>query len=240
MTCNGMSKRYSYGTLNKLAEPKMTNSSHSETPETAPHEIIHPGSRALYRYWEGLRGQQAAPGRDQLNLGSLKTMISWLFIIERHPLKPAFKWRLAGTGICNLWGRELTAGNPLEGWHDLDLRTMSRLLDGVISHSQPSVARFRAITDKGSEIGLEIVLLPMRPRRSNQTQIFGSILPFKDPDWSDGEKLVEFELSSVRAIWSEPAATTPTNADPTVAQASQTHRVCVKRPTLQVIEGGLK
>ena len=37
----------------------------------APEEILHPGSRALFRYWETIRMEDSAPNRRRLDLNRL-------------------------------------------------------------------------------------------------------------------------------------------------------------------------
>src|SRR4051812_19077701 len=81
----------------------------------APEEVLHPGTRTLFRYWESIRGEDSAPRRRQLDLDRIRALVPSLFIFERSPVK-GYLWRLAGTKLCQLWRRELTGMPVLSGW----------------------------------------------------------------------------------------------------------------------------
>ena len=110
-----------------------------------PEEILHPGSRALFRYWEGVRGEMSAPPRDWLDLQKIRMLVPYLFMIERKPGQ-GYSWRLAGTRVCELWGKELTGGPAFTQGDRFERDSISRLLDGVVDAHQPFVLRFRAVS----------------------------------------------------------------------------------------------
>ncbi len=59
-------------------------------------------------YWEGLRGSAFAPSRSQLDPMDLKSVLPRVMLVEvtpGHP--PRFLFRLSGTGICDVHGRDL-------------------------------------------------------------------------------------------------------------------------------------
>ena len=86
-----------------------------------PEEILHPGSRALFRYWEALRGEMSAPPRDWLDLRKIRSLVPFLFMIERKPGRD-YVWRLAGTKVCRLWSMELTGKRWRTIWSSEDLK----------------------------------------------------------------------------------------------------------------------
>jgi hypothetical protein len=169
----------------------------------APEEILHPGSRALFRYWEATRGEESAPNRRRLDLNSIRAFVPCLFIVERHPSKGHI-WRLAGTKLCQLWKRELTGSPFLSGWDDFERLTAERLLDGVIRAHQPFVLRFRLFTSLGHDIGAEMIGLPLRAITGGGTHVFGGIMPFRDIDALGYDRICAVELSTARVIWTEP------------------------------------
>ena len=171
---------------------------------TAPVEILHPGSRTLFRHWEMVRGEDSAPVRSELKLHQLHTILPWLCVLERHPLKQSYSWRLAGSGICRLLGTDPTGTRALAGWPQFERETVVRGLDGVVGALQPCVARIKAVSGHGEAIGFEFLALPVQADGTNTIQVAGCFMPFGEPEWFGREVLTGFELSSLRMIWTEP------------------------------------
>lgn len=168
-----------------------------------PEEILHPGSRALFRYWEAVRGEMSAPPRDWLDLQKIRMLVPYLFMIERKEGQ-GYVWRLAGTRVCELWGMELTGKPALAQGERFERETVNRLLDGVIDTHQPFVLRFRLNSSSGLNIAAEFVGLPLRARHGEATYVFGVIMPFREVSWPRNDRVTTFELSAARTIWTEP------------------------------------
>jgi len=169
----------------------------------APEEILHPSSRALFRYWEAIRGEDSSPSRRQLDLSKIRAFVPCLFIIERHPLK-GYVWRLAGTQLCYLWRRELTGTPVLWGWDAFEKHTTERLFDGVVQSHQPFVLRFRVFTSPGQDFGAEMIGLPLHSLAGDETHVFGTIMPFREIDAFGYDRISSIQLSAARVIWTEP------------------------------------
>ena len=137
-------------------------------------DLLHPGSRAVLRYWELIRGERSVPTRSDLDLRKIANIVPWLCILERNPVRQAYRWRLAGTGICLLWCRDLTGGEFLDEWRAAERPLFGGVLDRVIATLQPCVARSQAISLDGSAVKIEMLGVPIRSSASNQVQILGS------------------------------------------------------------------
>lgn len=195
-----------------------------------PEEILHPGSRALFRYWEAVRGEMSAPPRDWLDLQKIRSLVPFLFMIERTPTR-GFAWRLAGTKVCELWGMELTGMPAMAQGERFERETVTRLLDGVIDDHQPFVLRFRLSSAKGMTVAAEFVGAPLRARNNAATYVFGVIMPFREANWPRHDSVTTFELSAARTIWTEPV---PGVAD---AEPHRMHRANLPQ-AFQIINGG--
>lgn len=167
-------------------------------------EILHPGSRKLFRYWESIRGESAAPSRDLIDLKCLKDMVPWLFVFEQSWARKRFNWRLAGTGVCQLWRMELTGTDVLQGWDRFEHDTAFRLLEGVAIGLQPCAFRLRLITSLGHHLPVEMIALPIRARGDIATHIFGAVMPFRDLSSHGYDSISAVHLLSARVIWTEP------------------------------------
>jgi hypothetical protein len=66
----------------------------------------HPANRELYGYWNERRGDRLAPERADIEPSAIRQVLGDTFVlaadgIAHHP------FRLAGTRLCALFGREL-------------------------------------------------------------------------------------------------------------------------------------
>jgi hypothetical protein len=177
--------------------------------------ILHPSSRKLFRFWETMRAEKAAPGRDELDLKKIRELVPNLFIAEYAPRSGLYRWRLAGTAICELFRRELTGNNMLADWDSFEADTISRFLASTIASRQPCILRFRLQTDRAQIIGAELAGFPMISADAKSTQIFGGLFTFREITTLDYTTLTRFEISAARSIWTEnlPAAAQPPQAD---------------------------
>jgi hypothetical protein len=215
----------------------MTTTNSLSPANHTPEDILHPDSRKLFRYWEGLRREKTAPAKSDLDIKQIAGILPFLGILERHPLRQVYHWRLAGTGICKVFAHNLTQTRFLAGWPEFETSVLSRMLDTVVSNHQPSIARIKAGSEHGEIIGLELLVLPVTTDRPNVTHLLVALVPFREPLWIGEIPLATFELSKVKTIWTEHAsshASTHIGAalTPTSGQTSN-------RPLFRVIDGGL-
>jgi hypothetical protein len=171
---------------------------------SGPQEISHSGTRNLFRYWESIRGERSAPLRSQIALQHIHQLLPWIFICEPTGESHSHRLRLAGTGICQLWGENMTGKDLFASWKTFERETMNRLLNAAICDLQPFVMRCRARTETGFSTHLEIIGLPVEADDTHANQVLGLVIPFHESNWLCTHHLVSFELVSVRIIWTEP------------------------------------
>lgn len=177
--------------------------------------ILHPGSRALFRTWDSMRLAAALPRREDIDLTRLRSEITNLFIIERAAGPAGFRWRLSGTGITEIFRRDLTGRPVLDGWDRFERSVIERFLNGVAEELQPCVLRFRLHTDESHLIGTELLALPVAAR-SGGVHIFGGLFAFRDTSMLTYGRIAAMELSGARGVWSEhlPREESPKPASP--------------------------
>lgn len=176
----------------------------AKTSGGAPQAILHPVSRSLFSYWNGLRGARGAPSRSEIALRPLAPVLPWIGIVERDIARRQHRWRLAGTGIARLWGDGL-AGQPIAGdWSDSHRRALTRALDGVGDRLQPFVARLKAVSAEGEAVGIEFFAAPLEANGGTSIQALCSVVPFRQPHWLGRVAIVEVEVTSLTAIWLGP------------------------------------
>ncbi len=167
-------------------------------------QIVHPGTRALFRYWEKLRGENAAPRRDDLDLRQISAIVPNLLMLDRDNLRQTYKWRLSGSETSLLYRQPLTGADALAGWSGFERETLKQRFDAVVTSLQPCLIRYHLTTDTEEVIGAELLGLPMQARNGMRFHVFGGIFPLRDiPAMSYGG-ITHLELSGARTIWTEP------------------------------------
>jgi hypothetical protein len=173
---------------------------------TAPEsdtQILHPGSRKLFIHWESARAERAYPTREDFGLTSVRELMSDMVIIEKDYLRGTFKFRLAGSRVCTLFGRNMTNGNVLEGWDTFEADVISKHLDLSLRELQPILVRMRFVTDTRQQVAAELIALPIQVRDSNRVQLIGGLFPFREAHSLGHQSILRRELVSARAIWTE-------------------------------------
>jgi hypothetical protein len=198
----------------------------------AESHILHPGTRTLFRYWETIRAERAAPNRNDLDLKQIAAIVPNLIMLERDHMRLTYNWRVAGTATCNLLCREPTGTDALAGWGKFERDTVIKLLDKVVTSLQPCLIRFRLTTNTDQIIGAEMLGLPLQARNGSRFQVFGGIFPFRDAAPLNYDHITNMELSGARTIWTEHLP-----GDKLVAQLANSARPMAG---LRVIEGGRK
>jgi hypothetical protein len=141
--------------------------------------VKHPATRELYQYWNQQRGVRAAPDRSDIEPGHLKGMLADTFVLSvdtnaGHP------FRIAGTRLCALFGRELK-GRSFVGLWDEGLRVLD-LLDVLIKDRVGMVAGAHTTLD-GARADMELLVLPLTQGGTQPARFIGALAPFGSPYW---------------------------------------------------------
>ncbi len=108
----------------------------------------HEGSIALFQYWNRLRNGRPAPRRTEIEPADIKTLLADTFILEKDARgEPVF--RLAGTRLCALYGRELKGFSFASLWREKDQRLLSRLAEGSFGSKSIVVVSYEGVSRNG-------------------------------------------------------------------------------------------
>jgi hypothetical protein len=171
--------------------------------QNAGAQILHPGSRALFRYWESIRAERACPVRNDIDMRQIVEIVPDLVIIEKNMLQSDWQYRLAGTRVCELFQSEMTGKDALWGWDAFERNIVSKSLDITLNRLQPCLVRMRFITERGKMIAAELIALPIQASPNGPVQIIGGLFPFLDTPRGPIDPAVRRELVSARMIWTE-------------------------------------
>jgi hypothetical protein len=159
----------------------------------------HAASRELYAYWEERRGQRAAPQRADIEPGAIRHVLSDAFILALdggagHP------FRLAGTRLCALFGREVK-GEPFIGlWAAASQPIVADLLAILNDEHVGTVAGVTALSADHQPLDLELLLLPLAASRPSLARTIGILAPLKTTPWLGASPIGALNLGSRRHI----------------------------------------
>jgi hypothetical protein len=165
-------------------------------------------SRELFGYWTARRGKRPAPERGEIEPSAIRRALGDIFILEfeRHQGHP---FRLAGTRVCALFGRELKNQPLLDLWDAQSRLALANLLDTIADEANGVVAAARGRTPEGWVQDVELVLLPLTQRGDTHARMIGSLAPLTVPFWLGSSRLGALTLGNIRHLNPVLEATAP-------------------------------
>lgn len=163
-------------------------------------------SRQLFDYWNRIRGDRLAPRREEIEPSDIRHLLSDTFILEVSGTMRTVSYRLAGTRLCAVFGRELKGYGFLGHWSEEDCFEIAKLLTRVYRDFQPIMLIMRGETASGKTVDYEFVILPLEPMQDGSARILGVAVPSKDYYWLGAEPLVNCHLRSMRHLTDEVVA----------------------------------
>ena len=160
----------------------------------------HPSTRELYDYWQRLRGARPAPERTEIEPSDIRRILGDTFILEVSS-RDEYRFRLAGTRVCALYGRELKGKDFLSFWKGKDRDAIATLLAAVSQDAAAAVLGMTGRSAHDRDLACEVLLLPIRQKGSGFTRIIGSLAPMEDPYWIGIHPILSQSITSLRLIW---------------------------------------
>lgn len=205
------------------------------------------GTMALFRYWNRLRDGKSAPARTDIEPADIKNLLADTFILERDVRnEPVF--RLAGTRICAVFGRELKGYSFTLLWRTQDHRMMRRLVKGVFTDRSVAVIEFEAHSAGGRSALFEMLLLPLDAGRQNPRSL-GLLAACERNYWLGADPVTDCSIESLRIVdpdrdplflKNRPAVPISASIGPgEAANDTKSGKNRRKQPHLVVLEGGL-
>ena len=156
-------------------------------------------TKGLFAHWDYLRGERAAPTRGDIDPAHLRHILCDVFMLDGQPWQEG-RIRLAGTRICELFGRELKGQRLAELWFEGEREEVTRLVGAVTGGMHGLVASTTGETSAGRELELEMLLLPVRPNASSPCGAIGSIATQTLPAWFGRDAITALSTRSIRMI----------------------------------------
>jgi hypothetical protein len=190
----------------------------------------HPSTRELFDYWNARRGSRPAPERSEIEPGAIRRVLADTFILGIDPAV-GHPFRIAGTRVCAVFGRELKGVAFADLWRASSQRSIRELLAVVATESVGVVAGASAHGCEGELLRLEFLALPLAQRDGVNGRILGALTPAETPYWLGASGLGPLTLGAIRYLG---AQTSPATA-PLPSLAAANGRI---RHGLVVYDGG--
>lgn len=156
------------------------------------------GSIELLQYWNRLRKGRPAPRRSEVEPADIKKLLADTFILERDSRGEAV-FRLAGTRLCSIHGRELKGFSFASMWRLRDQRLVSRMVEGAFSSASVVVISYLGIGQKGRTCPFELLLLPLDGGDQNP-RCLGIASATEAVYWLGADPITENAAESVRVL----------------------------------------
>lgn len=150
-------------------------------------------TRNLYSYWNGVRNCRIAPRRFEIEPMKIAALLPETFIVECAGLKD-FRFRLAGTRLCEYFGRELRGHGLLDIWQEADRIALRKILHRIVLDADIGTVVFDSITDDGRTVRFEMLLLPLIHNGASINRLMGSISAVDTPQWLGSRALVRHAI----------------------------------------------
>lgn len=156
-------------------------------------------TRALFDYWDTLRGARPAPDRRDIDPGAIRSCLANIFVLAFDP-QQSHPFRIAGTSLCEMFGGELT-GKPFDRLWTADQQPAIADLVRAVAQDQGGVVA--GVTGQNADAqtaDLEIILLPLTSGDIGTGRILGALSPASPPYWLGTRPLRSLRLGDPRYI----------------------------------------
>lgn len=155
----------------------------------------HSHTQLLLDHWRQVRGEQLAPRKAAIQPREIKDHLAFAFLLKREA-GDKFTVVLAGTGLCDLFGRELKGQSFEHLWAEQSRNAARTALIRVSNLSVPTVALGAGETADLRPMSAEIVLLPYADERGEPTWILGHFQPLEPLSRLLGRKLARLRMTA--------------------------------------------
>ena len=159
----------------------------------------HTSTRLIFDYWNRQRGERSAPTRSEIDPAAIRHGLGDIFMLAADFID-GIRFRLAGTRVCALFGREIKGERFNALWSEASRAQIANISNAAVNEAVGAVAGVTGRTEKGAETELELLLLPIGHDGRARVRALGSLAPLAQPYWLGEEPIVELELQTLRHV----------------------------------------
>ena len=155
----------------------------------------HPSSRGFFSYWDAKRGDARAPDRSEIEPSAVRELLGDIFVLS-YDSDAGFPFRVAGTRVCALLGRDLKDLSFSALFAPDGRREIEDIVTVVAEEMLPAIAGITATSQGGALAHLELLLLPFNTRAHEPISLTGVLAPFE----GDLGTIRDFKVTSWRYL----------------------------------------
>jgi hypothetical protein len=159
------------------------------------HGMKHPSTRAFFNYWDGKRGNAAAPDRSDLEPDAVRELLGDIFVLS-YDRTTGYPFRVAGTRVCALLGCDAKGRSFTDLFASGSRNEIEDILGIVAEETLPTIAGITARSADGLPVHLELLLLPFSARAHTPLSLTGLLAPLQTATG----RMTDFNLLSWRHI----------------------------------------
>lgn len=142
--------------------------------QMAPPAAAIRAHEELFAYWRSLRHDAPVPPRRRLDPNDMKRLLPTVSLIEVAAGEPNdYRVRLAGTGLYNVYGREITGRRLSEIYNTAAADYWRAELGRVVKDRRPGVGVHNLAWRGASHLSLIWIRLPLVTQGSEVDMILG-------------------------------------------------------------------
>lgn len=199
-------------------------------------QMIHTEIRALYSYWEGLRGQRPCPYRAEVDPRDMTGDARHLFLLENLG-EGNVRFRLAGTALQDAFGYDLRGMSLRSIMAGKARESLVALVNETLS--EPGIGYARLLGPDGKQLW-EMVLLPLRSDFGEVDRLIGCLHPISGRVPPAGEAPTRFTIDhmSIRPVELPEGGPLAADTQPIAGFGEETAGFDHSGSGLTAIEGG--
>jgi hypothetical protein len=162
----------------------------------------HPLTRELYDYWNGRRGEEAMPERNDIDPAAIRRILAESFVLAVEPGQHP-RFRVAGTKVCELFGRELRGEDFMGLWGQEAAPQIRDFVSLVAGEGIGILAGVTMEAGDGLACPLELLILPLSHQGKGGQRMLGSLMPLEQPFWLGTRPARHLDLGVVKFVGSD-------------------------------------
>ncbi|MDX2258584.1 MAG: PAS domain-containing protein [Hyphomicrobiaceae bacterium] len=138
--------------------------------------IRTPTCRALFDYWNAVRGERIAPRRFEIEPSRIADILADTFILERVD-RAHYRYRLAGTRMCDGLAAEFRGASFLDHWQPDARGRLVELLSDVAGRGAIALLRAEVPVADAAPRTFEFIVLPLLHTGQSVERFLGAASP---------------------------------------------------------------
>ena len=161
--------------------------------------IEHAGTKAVFDYWNAIRNGSPAAPREAVDPCALRSHLPQIFILQKHD-DQHITFRLAGTGMCAIFGREFRDQNFFSMFTG-DCEEKARAMAAhIIGDYRVGLMSTIGYTIDRREAAFEVIMLPLMDQQGDVCRVLGSLFVTQGQTLMRQKVFVRQRINTVKLI----------------------------------------